>query len=90
MFIASAFLLASFVLSCFYFLLRLCFFLGAIGRLWLSRLLFRLKPNSAPLDPTAALLESPLKCPLHPCGDAEVCPPPEAIHLAGEVLCDFG
>ena len=39
------------------------------GSLWVREA--NTRANSAPLDPTAALLASLLKSPLHPCGDAE-------------------
>ena len=42
--------------------------------------------NSSPMGSSAALLASLLQCPLHPCGDAEFRPTPEAIHLTGEVF----
>ena len=48
------------------------------------------RANSSPLDPTSALLASLLKCPLHPCGDAEFRSTPEAIHFTGEVLGELG
>ena len=50
----------------------------------------QLPSQLSPFDPTAALLASLLKSPLHPCGDAKFRPMPEAIHLTGEVLRELG